>query len=241
MVRQRRKDIEQQAARDARKAEQRIKKSRIYEEPSLVKDIGKELFYKRILVITEGKNTEPSYFKKFRYPNVELVTVGTGLSTCRLVKEVEAILNGKYRNKRFDEIWVVFDKDDNKDFQEAINMAKKKGYNVAYSNQAIEYWFLLHFNDHQGGALDRKKYSKMLNDYIKPLGAYYDENIKEVSQNFFDIMEAVNPVTKKRRIQDAYDRADRIFKNKNDKTEESITTIFMLIETITGISPNHKI
>lgn len=55
MVRQRRKDIEQQAARDALKAEQRIKKSRIYEEPSLVKDIGKELFYKRILVITEGK------------------------------------------------------------------------------------------------------------------------------------------------------------------------------------------
>ncbi|MGN6417310.1 MAG: RloB domain-containing protein [Pseudobacter sp.] len=31
---------------------------------------------------------------------------------------------------------------------------------IAYSNQAFEYWLILHFEDHQGGKIDRNDYHK---------------------------------------------------------------------------------
>ncbi|MEM1119428.1 MAG: RloB family protein, partial [Bacteroidota bacterium] len=51
------------------------------------------------------------------------------------------------------ENWVVFDMDiklDNKvqqkeDYENAIQLAESKGINVAYSNDAFELWFLLHY------------------------------------------------------------------------------------------------
>lgn len=59
--------------------------------------------------------------------------------------------------------WVVFDKDDfpTKDFNQAIVIAQKNNFQVAYSNQAFEYWFLLHFNLYRG-SLHRNSYASML-------------------------------------------------------------------------------
>lgn len=44
----------------------------------------------------------------------------------------------------------------NTDFNNAIQIAEANNFGVAYSNQAFEYWIILHFNDHQGGGLDRR-------------------------------------------------------------------------------------
>ena len=52
---------------------------------------------------------------------------------------------------------MVFDKDDYPDFDEAIELAKKNGFEVAYSNQAFELWFLLHFKKYSG-KLHRREY-----------------------------------------------------------------------------------
>ena len=47
----------------------------------------------------------------------------------------------------------MFDKDDfsANDFNNAITIAESNNLGVAYSNQAFEYWIILHFDDHQGG------------------------------------------------------------------------------------------
>ena len=42
-----------------------------------------------------------------------------------------------------------------------LHWPKKNGFKVAYSNQAFEYWFLLHFNLYKG-ALHRNSYADML-------------------------------------------------------------------------------
>lgn len=39
----------------------------------------------------------------------------------------------------------VFDKDDNEDFNEAIQLAEKAGFQCAWSNESFELWFCLHF------------------------------------------------------------------------------------------------
>ena len=75
------------------------------------------------------------------------------------------------RGKTFDFCWVVFDKDDYNDFDEAIILAQENGFSVAYSNQAFELWFLLHFKAYRG-ALDRTRYDSLL---TKHLGVDYSK------------------------------------------------------------------
>ena len=100
MGKQRRKEIEQQKAREARKAEKGKKKARLLQEPNLQRTIGKDQYQKTILIVSEGTNTEPSYFKCFRNPNVNIYPIGIGKSTVKLVKEVESILRNRFKNKK---------------------------------------------------------------------------------------------------------------------------------------------
>ncbi len=233
MVAKRRKDIEQEAARLALKLAREERKAALMQEPNLERTNGTEPLKKSVILFTESKNTETTYFKKFGNSQIKIVSVGAGKSTCKLVNEVTTLLRTTYRAKKFDEK-VVFDKDDNKDFDDAIQLAERSGLKVAYSNQAVEYRFILHFNDHQGGAMHRDRCCELINQYIEPLGAKYDDT-KIVSSNFFDIMQAKDPQAGKSRMQLAFDRAVRIYRKKRNKTEESVTTVHNLIQSITGV------
>lgn len=201
-------------------------------EPILIKEEGRTPLQKALLIVCEGKNTEVDYFEKFQIPGITIIPVGTGLSTTKLVYEVEEIKNRELKRKKlkkFDEIWVVFDKDDNSDFEEAITLAKTLKYKVAYSNQAFEYWFVLHFIDHQGGAMPRTDYAGKINNYLKPYGAEYDPKSKHVSDDMFDVLMAF--------LQEAYDRASRLLSTKKkhgQEYKESITTVHNLIHSIKG-------
>lgn len=86
------------------------------------------------------------------------------MNTISLVNKAISIRDADQKKKRtYDQCWVVFDKDDfpANDFNQAIALAKKNGFHVAYSNQAFEYWFLLHFNLYHGH-IHRNGYAEML-------------------------------------------------------------------------------
>lgn len=201
-------------------------------EPILLKAEGQAPLHKTMLIVCEGKNTEVDYFDKFHIPGITIVPVGTGLSTSTLVRKVESIKEQELKRKKlkkFDEIWVVFDKDDNKDFEEAIQLASSLTYKVAYSNQAFEYWFILHFDDHQGGEMPRTDYAEKINEHLKPYGIEYDSKSKHVSDDMFDVLMAF--------LQDAYDRASRLLADKKKQRKEykeSVTTVHRLIHSING-------
>lgn len=194
---------------------------------------------KRILVVGEGVNTEPSYFKQFREPGLQVIAVGMGESTRKLVNDIERVQSEQEKKigRKFDEVWAVFDKDSFNDFEAAISEARAKGYRVAYSNQAIEYWFILHFKDHQGSALARTEYAKVLNKLLDDANAgfHYDPDAKEVSEEMFDLMY--------KQIQVAFDRASRIYQSKlagDNPTEESVTTIFQLVGSIKNLTTTEE-
>lgn len=206
--------------------------------PILKREEVSQETHKQILIVSEGKNTEPSYFEQFKEPGVTIVPVGLGKSTGTLVKAVASVIEQKQKTlngKKFDEVWVVFDKDDFPDFTRAIDQAESKGYRVAYSNQAIEYWFLLHFMDHQGGAMDRKDYVLKFNSLLEKIDTKktlkYDGTSKNISEEVFNVLY--------KNIQLAYDRAERIYQKKMEQgnpTSESVTTIHKLIHSIKGIT-----
>lgn len=150
------------------------------------------------LIVTEGKRTEPYYFGGLRDQvvqkvggNVSVVDVpiidisGEGCSTMALIRKTEKILNRSpqvYQN-----VWLVFDKDDCTDFDAAIAEAERKGYHVAWSNQSFEYWLYLHF-DYSDAALHRQNWNKKLSD----LFALYEIRDKKYRKNYKDIYQIVD-------------------------------------------------
>lgn len=130
--------------------------------------VASRLTHLNYLIVCEGEKTEPNYFKalvKGRNSQVLTATIeGEGANTKSLIDI--AIKRRALSPIHFDVTWAVFDKDDFVDFNEAIEYAKSNGVNPAWSNEAFELWYYLHFQylDTQVG---RHQYIEMLTREVR--------------------------------------------------------------------------
>lgn len=208
-------------------------------EPILSRNEATKTEKPTILIVCEGENTEPSYFRQFKLSSATIKPIGEGFNTISLVKRAVKLS----KEKKYDQIWCVFDADpkpDNpkqaKNFIDAINLAEKKNFGIAYSNQAFEYWLILHFDDHQGGGMNRTDYHDKINKLLKPFGLIYEgESTKIITEDFFEVLDGLDKKTNKERKQLAIERAERNY-NRFDHTnlanEESSTTVFRLVQEL---------
>ncbi len=150
------------------------------------------------LIVTEGKRTEPLYFKGLQRlikekigGKVDVVEVpvidiyGEGCSTGKLIEVTERIV--KEAKIIYQNVWVVFDKDDFLDFDQAIKEGEDKGYKVAWSNQSFEYWLYLHFY-YADSALHRDDWNAKLDEIFKQ----YNLGCGTYQKNYEDIYDMVN-------------------------------------------------
>jgi hypothetical protein len=129
----------------------------------------------RFLIVCEGEKTEPLYFNAFRLPQCVVTAVGTGFNTTALVRRARDLWN---ENRIYDQCWCVFDLDDfaAEHFNQAIALAIREGIRVAYSNEAFELWYLLHFGYYSTG-ITREQYFEKLNEHLlKACGRVYEKN-----------------------------------------------------------------
>ncbi|ANQ54605.1 RloB family protein [Thermosipho sp. 1070] len=139
-----------------------------------------------ILIVCEGEKTEKFYFDGFRkdagISNVEIEVIGKGRSAKSLLKFTQSKI--KNENITYDQVWIVFDKDDLSD-EEFDSIVSKAIYenkiNVAYSIPCFEYWFLLHF-DYYNTPLTTKDCIKKLKDRFP----VYRKNFGDVYYRFVD-------------------------------------------------------
>lgn len=109
-----------------------------------------------IYIICEGKETETKYFKHFRSRNclVDIIPISSKHKAAEhLVKHAKDMIKpAAYYPKDGDQIWCVFDCDDNNSdaLRRAAEFAEQSGYGIAYSNPCFEYWYLLHYVQHNG-------------------------------------------------------------------------------------------
>ncbi len=209
-------------------------KSNRRNEPVLDRNEPSKLEKPTILIVCEGKNTEPSYFRQFKLSTATIKPIGEGYNTVSLVNRAIQLS----KEKPYEQVWCVFDKDDfnNIDFNNAIQIAEANNFGVAYSNQAFEYWVILHFNDHQGGGMNRDDYNEKINELLKEFGTTYDgKSSKIITDEIFDILEGIDTKTNKVRRDLAIERAKRnyaFFDHTNYAKEESSTTVFKLVEEL---------
>ena len=110
--------------------------------------VGTKRPEKTFLILCEGTKTEPNYFRSFHVISAQVEIVGTAMNTMSLVNHAREVV--KDRPDEYDEIWLVFDKDsfDRDIFNEAVFFCEthyRQGFRAAYSNEAFEIWYLLHF------------------------------------------------------------------------------------------------
>ncbi len=189
----------------------------------------------RFLIVCEGERTEPNYFKglvKDRYSEVRSEEiVGEGKSTCALVKKTEEIRSRleHQRHLRFDRVWVVFDKDDFNDFNEAIALAKSKGYMPGWSNEAFELWYLFHFV-YLDSAISRADYIKKLENEIQKKPGYEEYRYKKNDKGIYALLQSIGSETL------AKERAARLreffIESVDYKSHKPSTTVDLLVEEL---------
>ena len=190
----------------------------------------------QILLVCEGRNTEPSYFDQLQaqFSRVRLKAIGEGYNRESLVKRAITLRQeGNYA-----EVWCVFDKDPgfnvpSDSFAKALQLAQNHGLRAAWSNEAFEYWLLLHFVDYNGADMQRCQYDAALERWLEPLGATYaGKKDKLVTTQLFDLLQS--------RQADAIKRAQRIYEEKGawefaPNIPASCTAVFLLLQHLLEI------
>ncbi|RZJ91622.1 MAG: RloB domain-containing protein [Hymenobacter sp.] len=145
-----------------------------------------------ILIVYDGQNTEPSYFNQFRLASTRVIAVGQGNNTTSTVQQAIQLS----RQEQHDQVWCVFDRASfpTNNFDNAIARAEAYGLQVAYSNQAFDYWLLLHFENHDGRPMPRTDYLARLSTHLEPFGLHHDgTGSKLIGSELFALLQAAEP------------------------------------------------
>lgn len=192
------------------------------------------------LIVTEGERTEPLYFKGIQRRIKEkiggMVDVieapvidvrGEGCSTGKLLEVTEKII--KEAKIIYQNVWIVFDKDDFNDFDQAIINGNTKGYHVAWSNQSFEYWLYLHFH-YSDSALHRSEWVMKLNEIFKQYNLG-DGNYRKNYENIYSIVDVYGGVNLA--IRNAKRRMAGYQKDVNKPSEyDPGTMVYKLVEDL---------
>lgn len=154
----------------------------------------------RYYIFCEGEQTEPNYFRGFKeliedepiYRDMVLIEIEPcAAETMRVIGKAEEYVRAKRIQKG--QIWCVYDKDSfpAKDFNGVEERAKKLNkknkdiqYHTAWSNECIEFWFILHFANYTSNN-NRAEYAHFLNDKFRGVGiGKYEKNMR----NIYDIL-----------------------------------------------------
>ena len=203
----------------------------------------------RYYIFCEGQQTEPQYFAGFKrlieenpiYKGMVLIEIEPcQAETMRVISKAEEYVRKNKIEKG--KIWCVYDKDSfpaehfNGVEERANSLNKDKldlQYHVAWSNECIEFWFLLHFayytsNNH------RTEYISFLNDKFKKLGiGKYQKNMKDI----FEILMEYGDY----RLAIRYAR--KIMKEGEGKTPTEIapgTKVYELVEELLKYLPEEE-
>lgn len=184
-----------------------------------------------IYIVSEGTKTEPYYIrgltdeinKKFyNFSSRERVYVrGTGKNTKGLLEYARKQVERDFPQAAV--VWLMYDRDDfpldnfDNTQNSALNRKDKREYKVAWSNECIELWFLLHYQDLKVN-VGRKRYQKLLEEKC---------NYNKSMENIYEVL--------KDKTEIAILRAKRQYEEYDDKTPSQMcpaTRVYQLAEEL---------
>ena len=100
------------------------------------------------LIVTDAEKTEKNYFEGIK--NIIPDSLKNDLqikiySNKALSKIIDFAAEERNKDERFRDIWLVFDRDEVKNFDKLIEEAKENKMNVGWSNPCFEIWLMSYF------------------------------------------------------------------------------------------------
>jgi hypothetical protein len=186
-------------------------------------------------LVCEGEVTEPEYFRGFgqrtRNSSVEIQIADQHGDPLTLVEHAERHKHEAEEQARrerdsflrFDEIWCVFDVDEHHKprLNDARQLARAKGIDLAVSNPCFELWLLLHFRDHPG-AWHRHDVQDMLKVFLPS----YDKHL-----DFDELADGVAYATRRA------GRLDQDAESEGESGRNPTTGVYRLTDSIAPRQP----
>jgi len=197
---------------------------------------------KRFLIVCEGAVTEVAYFEAFPVSReVRVVVRGEGKNTTSLVEAaVHHAEHACEEGEPFDQVWVVYDRDDfgAQKFNQAdadvrtLDSKRPEQWRAAWSNQAFELWYVLHFQ-----FFDSKLHRHLLNEKLGELlraaghGAGYAKN----DPRMYEVLLPLQPkaIAHARRLETEHGLA----RHTTLDSQNPSTKVFRLVEALNDEIP----
>jgi RloB-like protein len=189
-----------------------------------------------VLIVCEGEKTEPYYFQSFPIDPAKVEIDGTGHNSDSLV-ELAIAKKKKAKDKKtpYLQVWCVFDRDafSGNNINRAFQLAKSNKIKIAYSNEAFELWFLLHFN-FIDTACNRKDLRRKLSRLVP--GGY-----KKNCENMYDILDDGNhkgknqkqAINNAKKLESIHSPTDKLNNNPS-------STVYKLVEDLNKLIENDE-
>jgi hypothetical protein len=107
----------------------------------------------KIIIVCEGKVTEPQYLSELARHCGALVSIdliikgGMGVPLSILQRAREVLVQRDDEFGQNDQVWAVFDRDEHPEVARAIHESIAAGISVGFSNPCFELWLVLHYRD----------------------------------------------------------------------------------------------
>lgn len=133
-------------------------------------------------IVTDTKETEQNYMLGLRDSIPKELQGKLVIKVCKAktVDLVNEALNMASLQPQYGEPWIVFDRDQVKDFDKIIATALEKGINVGWSNPCIEIWFSTYFGSMPHIRIRCRAAMDLQKNSYKSL----DKNIKNQTKRF---------------------------------------------------------
>ncbi len=197
------------------------------------KDLARRLArrdgYAKILVVCEGKKTEPNYFRGLKNSlrlgtaNVEITGDSDPNPTCVVAFAKKRYHEEKKNGLPFEHVYCVFDKDSHHDYQVALSQiknAKPEGvFHAITSVPCFEYYLLLHYIYSARPCTSTKMLSTLKRHY---------KNYKKGDEKIFSTVQS--------RLETAKTRAEKSLVDANqNNTDNPSTNAHILVEFMQNI------
>lgn len=196
---------------------------------SLNRKKAKRSSYNMILIVCEGEKTEPNYFSeliddlRLNTANIKIVGNNGGSAPISIV---DFALTEYKKEKEYDRVYCVFDKDQHESYDNAIDKIKRAKLSKGHKIQAItsvpcfEFWLLLHYKSttKQFGMKSGSICASVISDLEKHIPSYAkgDRDIYKIT---------------KTKIETAIENSKKVEKHcKSVGTDMPSTKVYELVE-----------
>jgi len=200
---------------------------------------GRRAPYDRLLIVCEGKKTEPNYFNEIRQ-NYRLASTNVLAIPSDYGTQPQQVVDYAYNycegNDKWEKVFCVFDRDDHLNFSYAIKSAMAKdrklkndqGERIRFyaipSVPRFELWLFLHF---EGITAEISRF-----DLLKKLKKHMPEYDKSEGDHF---------ATTKGRLETAHTNASKLSQNRNgSQVQNPFTAVDEVVRALMKLAEQSK-